>query len=160
MALSSDCWIFGDSLNTCAIPGPATRGHPPDSAHACIPNAQHWSVQQGQQRTFRYEDQALDRSLALVRADHNDRVVSPTGYEVVEILGRIFDEPARQNVLPSIRHGSSIGNDPRVAEEDCWRFNMFSGTWPERPSGNGAPDRNVCQSVVKLPYHLAPLPCY
>jgi len=127
----SDCWIFGDSLEHLRDPWALltrVRGALPDSARiiACIPNAQHWSVQARlNSGTFRYEDQGLlDRThlrwftrITMIELFHS------TGYEVVELSGRIFDEPARQKVLPSIRAMAfATGNDPQVAEEDSLSF--------------------------------------
>jgi SAM-dependent methyltransferase len=127
----SDCWVFGDALEHLRDPWALltrVRGHLRDSARiiACIPNAQHWSVQARlNSGAFRYEDQGLlDRThlrwftrITMIELFHS------TGYEVVEILGRIFDEPARQSVLPSIRAmAAATGNDPQVAEKDALAF--------------------------------------
>jgi len=42
-----------------------------------------------------------------------------TGYHIVEGHSRVADEPARQNVMPSIRAMAvATGSDPQVAEND------------------------------------------
>jgi SAM-dependent methyltransferase len=123
----SDCWIFGDSLEHLRDPWALlkrVRGHLQKSARiiACIPNAQHWSVQARLNcGAFRYEDQGLlDRThLRWFTRITIIELFQSTGYQVVEALSRIFDEPARQNVLPSIRAMAvATGTDPQVAEDD------------------------------------------
>jgi SAM-dependent methyltransferase len=123
----SDCWVFGDSLEHLRDPWALLkrmRSHLQMEAHivACIPNAQHWSVQArlncGQ---FRYEDQGLlDRThlrwftrLTIIE------LFQSTGYQILEAFSRVADEPARQNVMPSIRAMAvATGSDPQVAEND------------------------------------------
>jgi SAM-dependent methyltransferase len=123
----SDCWVFGDSLEHLRDPWALLgriRSHLPIDAHivACIPNAQHWSVQARLNcGIFRYEDQGLlDRTHLrwFTRITIIDLFQS-TGYHIVEGFSRVADEPARHNVIPSIRAMAvATGSDPQIAEND------------------------------------------
>ena len=123
----SDCWIFGDSLEHLRDPWTLLsrmRGHLQTDARviACIPNAQHWSVQARLNcGAFRYEDQGLlDRThLRWFTRITIIELFQSTGYQIVEGYSRIADEPARQSVIPSIRAmAAATGTDPQVAEID------------------------------------------
>jgi SAM-dependent methyltransferase len=123
----SDCWVFGDSLEHLRDPWALLkrmRSHLQMEAHivACIPNAQHWSVQARLNcGIFRYEDQGLlDRTHLrwFTRITIIDLFQS-TGYHIVEGFSRVADEPARQKVIPSIRAMAvATGSDPQIAEND------------------------------------------
>lgn len=124
----SDCWIFGDVLEHLYDPWALLgriRKHLQTTARiiACIPNAQHWSLQAslacGQ---FRYQDQGLlDRTH--IRWFTRTTIVElfhATGYKIVEGFPRIFDEPQRERVLPAIRAmAMAIGADPQQAVDDA-----------------------------------------
>ena len=75
----SDCWVFGDSLEHLRDPWALLgriRSHLPIEAHivACIPNAQHWSVQARLNcGIFRYEDQGLLEPTVPLRATTSAR---------------------------------------------------------------------------------------
>jgi SAM-dependent methyltransferase len=123
----SDCWVFGDSLEHLLDPWALLkrmRGHLQADARiiACIPNAQHWSVQARLNcGAFRYEDQGLlDRThLRWFTRITIIELFQSTGYQIVEGFSRVADEPARQNVLPSIRAmAAATGTDPQLAEND------------------------------------------
>lgn len=123
----SDCWIFGDSLEHLRDPWALLkrlRGHLQPDARiiACIPNAQHWSVQARLNcGAFRYEDKGLlDRThLRWFTRITIIELFQSTGYHIVEGHSRVADEPARQNVIPSIRAMAvATGTDPQVAEND------------------------------------------
>jgi SAM-dependent methyltransferase len=123
----SDCWIFGDSLEHLRDPWALLkrlRGHLQTDARiiACIPNAQHWSVQARLNcGAFRYEDKGLlDRThLRWFTRITIIELFQSTGYHIVEGHSRVADEPARQNVIPSIRAMAvATGTDPQVAEND------------------------------------------
>jgi hypothetical protein len=89
---------------------------------ACIPNAQHWSVQARLNcGAFWYEDQGLlDRThLRWFTRITIIELFQSTGYHIVEGHSRVADEPARQNVIPSIRAMAvATGSDPQIAEND------------------------------------------
>ena len=123
----SDCWIIGDSLEHLRDPWTLLkriRGQLATTARiiACIPNAQHWSVQARLNcGAFWYEDQGLlDRThlrwftrLTIIE------LFRSTGYQIVEGFSRVADEPAREKLLPAIRAMAlATGTDPLVAEKD------------------------------------------
>src|SRR5450631_1677815 len=123
----SDCWIFGDSLEHLRDPWALLRrmrGHLQPDARiiACIPNAQHWSVQARLNcGAFRYEDQGLlDRThLRWFTRITIIELFQSTGYQIVEGHSRVADEPARLSVIPSIRAmAAATGTDPQLAETD------------------------------------------
>jgi trans-aconitate methyltransferase len=127
----SDYWIFGDSLEHLRDPWALLRrlrGHLQPQARiiACIPNAQHWSVQARlNSGAFRYEDAGLlDRThLRWFTRITIIELFKSTGYEIVEGHSRVFDEPARTSWLPSIRAMAvATGMDPKVAENDSLPF--------------------------------------
>ncbi len=124
----SDCWIFGDALehlyDPWALLGRIRKYLPITSQIiACIPNAQHWSLQAslncGQ---FRYQDQGLmDRTHIrwFTRATIIELFES-TGYKIIEGFPRIFDEPGREKVLPAIRAMAlATGTQPQQAVNDA-----------------------------------------
>ncbi len=124
----SDCWIFGDTLEHLYDPWALLRRIRPNlmpgaQIIACIPNAQHWSIQASLNcGSFRYEDQGLmDRTHIrwFTRTTILDLFES-TGFEIIEGFPRIFDEPARDHVLPSIRAMAlATGADPEMAVDDA-----------------------------------------
>lgn len=123
----ADCWIFGDALEHLYDPWSLLkkiRGRLETHACivACIPNAQHWSVQaylnSGQ---FRYQDNGLfDRTHIrwFTRITINEMFES-CGYKIVGGKSRSFDDPNRDRFLPSIRSmAQAIGIDPEMAVRD------------------------------------------
>lgn len=124
----ADCWIFGDSLEHLVDPwrvlAKIRQGLPADGCVvACIPNAQHWSVQArlccGQ---FRYEDAGLlDRThLRWFTRMTIIEMFQSAGFRIDEGLPRIFDEPARDPFLEIIRKmAKSCGADPDIAASDA-----------------------------------------
>lgn len=124
----SDCWIFGDTLEHLYDPwGLLRRIKPQLSADAqiiaCIPNAQHWSIQANLNGgLFRYEDQGLmDRThIRWFTKTTIIELFESTGYKIIEGFPRVFDEPAREKVLPSIRAMAlAIGVDPDQAANNA-----------------------------------------
>jgi hypothetical protein len=123
----SDCWIFGDALEHLYDPWAVLRrirAHLPKMSQviACIPNAQHWSMQvslnSGQ---FNYQDSGLlDRThLRWFTRITIIKLFESTGYRIVQGMPRIFDEPEREKVLPFIRAMAlAIGADPQQAVDD------------------------------------------
>jgi trans-aconitate methyltransferase len=124
----TDCWIFGDVLEHLYDPWRTlkrVRGSLGDSGCvvACIPNAQHWSVQ-GLLSVgdFRYQDAGLlDRTH--IRWFTRKTIIdlfNSTGFEIEEMGGRVFDEPGRAQALPAIRSlAQACGADPDEAERDA-----------------------------------------
>lgn len=124
----SDCWIFGDTLEHLYDPwGLLKRIHKLLSKDgqiiACIPNAQHWSIQTSLcGGVFRYQDQGLmDRThIRWFTRTTILELFESTGYRIVEGWPRIFDEPNREHVLPSIRAmATAIGADPEMSVNDA-----------------------------------------
>jgi SAM-dependent methyltransferase len=127
----SDCWIFGDTLEHLYDPWALLqriRPHLAPNAQiiACIPNAQHWSIQarlnSGQ---FRYEDQGLmDRThIRWFTRTTIMEMVESSGFKIIEGFPRILDEPARENILPAIRTMAlALGIDPQQAVDDAIPF--------------------------------------
>jgi len=124
----SDCWVFGDALEHLYDPWALLKRIRPHLAPnsqiiTCIPNAQHWSVQARlNSGLFRYEDQGLlDRThIRWFTRITMIELFESTGYRIIEGFPRIFDEPAREQVLPAIRAMAiAIGADPQQAVEDA-----------------------------------------
>lgn len=124
----SDCWIFGDVLEHLRDPWlllAKIRKVIPDNGSivACIPNAQHWSIQARLcSGDFRYENSGLlDRThirwftrLTILEMFKN------ANFKIIESGARIFNEPNREKVLPAIRSmATSIGANPELAASDA-----------------------------------------
>jgi SAM-dependent methyltransferase len=127
----SDCWIFGDTLEHLKDPWTLLkriRGRltPDGCLVACIPNAQHWSVQARLNcGMLHYEDSGLlDRThlrwftrLTIIE------LFESTGFRIVSATSRIFNEPNRDNVRDAIRlMAKCIGADPEQAIMDSTAF--------------------------------------
>ena len=126
--LQSECWIFGDALEHLRDPWlllARIRAFIPNdgSVVACIPNAQHWSVQARLScGDFRYEESGL-MDKTHIRWFTRTTIVemfSNAGFGIVEGFPRIFDEPDRERVLPAIRAMAvAIGADPEITVSDA-----------------------------------------
>ena len=124
----SDCWIFGDTLEHLRDPWQVLRRirdriYSEGSVVACIPNAQHWSVQarlnSGQ---FRYEDSGLlDRThLRWFTRITMMELFESTGFRIVEGGSRVMDEPGRDKFLDAIKAMAQANNvDPEQAAKDA-----------------------------------------
>jgi len=126
--LPSDCWIFGDTLEHLRDPWalldrirraiPATG-----SVIACIPNAQHWSLQAMLSAgAFRYQSSGLfDRThLRWFTRITIAEMFEQAGFRIVKSRSRIFDEPARDRILPKIRElALSVGADADQSVRDA-----------------------------------------
>lgn len=105
-----DCWIFGDTLEHFQDPWRILRKiRAVVPAHgcivACIPNAQHWSIQvKLSLGDFRYEDSGLmDRThLRWFTKQTIADLFRETGFCIIEGSPRIFNEPMRNRFLPII----------------------------------------------------------
>jgi 2-polyprenyl-3-methyl-5-hydroxy-6-metoxy-1,4-benzoquinol methylase len=126
-----DCWIFGDTLEHLQDPWKVLkkiRNVIPKhgSVVACIPNAQHWSVQvRLSVGDFRYEDSGLfDRThLRWFTRQTILELFVRSGFKVVEGFPRIFNEPARDKFIPVIGvMAKAAGADPDMAMKDAMAF--------------------------------------
>lgn len=130
-SLPGDCWIFGDVLEHLRDPWTllgrirsfiAADG----SIVACIPNAQHWTVQARLNcGEFVYEESGLlDKThLRFFTRKTIMEMFQRTGFRIVEALPRVFEEPMRDRVMPVIRQmAASIGADPEMAAHDAMAF--------------------------------------
>lgn len=124
----ADVWIFGDTLEHLRDPWRVLRRlrstmDAKGSVVACIPNAQHWSViARLAIGDFRYEDRGLlDRThLRWFTRQTIVELFSSTGFAVAALLGRTFDEPARELYLPGISAlATAAGVDPALARADA-----------------------------------------
>lgn len=106
-----DCVVFGDTLEHFKDPwivlrriNRLMRGR--GRLVACIPNAQHWSVQARLAcGAFQYEDSGLlDRThLRWFTRITMLQLFEATGFNVIEGMARTFAEPGRDRFLPVIR---------------------------------------------------------
>ncbi|TDG07894.1 class I SAM-dependent methyltransferase [Paraburkholderia guartelaensis] len=129
--LNADCWVFGDVLEHLHDPwallkkirGTMDRG---GSVVACIPNAQHWSVQARLSfGDFRYQDSGLfDRThIRWFTRVTMLEMFRDAGFVVDAGKARIFHEPQREAFLPVIRAmASAAGADANAAVEDAKAF--------------------------------------
>lgn len=124
----TDCWIFGDVLEHLYDPWKTLARVRRSLGEggcvvACIPNAQHWSVQALLNvGDFRYQDAGLlDRTH--IRWFTRKTIIDlfkTSGFEIEEMGGRVFEEPARAQALPAIRSlAQACGADPDEAERDA-----------------------------------------
>jgi SAM-dependent methyltransferase len=127
-AASCDCWVFGDTLEHMRDPWlllERIRGVIPASGSvvACIPNAQHWSVQVRLNRgEFRYEASGLlDRThLRWFTRLTIMEMFQSAGFIIDSGIPRIFNEPNRARFLPAIRAmATAAGANPDVAVRDA-----------------------------------------
>ena len=124
----TDCWIFGDVLEHLYDPWKTlarVRRSLGDGGCvvACIPNAQHWSLQALLNvGDFTYQDAGLlDRThIRWFTRKTIIELFKSTGFEIEEMGGRVFDEPARAQALPAIRSlAQACSHDPDEAERDA-----------------------------------------
>lgn len=122
--LQAQCWVFGDSLEHLRDPWQILRkvhGLLPEGGVvcACIPNAQHWSLQArlclGQ---FIYEESGLlDRThLRWFTPTTMASLFQDNGFRIVSCQPRIFPHQAESLVLEHIRvFATRLGADPEQA---------------------------------------------
>ena len=122
-----DCWIFGDTLehlqNPWRILKKINEVAPIDGVVvACIPNAQHWSLQVKLSiGDFRYENSGLmDRThLRWFTRQTIVELFDQAGFMIEEGMPRIFDEPHRESFLPLIGQMAKLaGTNPDMAISD------------------------------------------
>ncbi|MCI4678832.1 methyltransferase domain-containing protein [Rhodoblastus acidophilus] len=123
-----DCAVFGDTLEHLRDPWDVLRRirpllRPGGRVVACIPNAQHWSVQLRLAcGLFRYEDAGLlDRThLRWFTRITALEMFQSCGYRVIDGKPRIFPEAERERFLPAIRAmATAAGFDPDQAVADA-----------------------------------------
>ena len=129
--LAGDCWVFGDVLEHLKDPWSLLakiRNVIPDYGCivACIPNAQHWTVQAKLScGDFRYESSGLlDRThLRWFTRQTINEMFLDAGFTIADGVARILDEPDREIVLPAIRSmAACVGADPEMAANDALPF--------------------------------------
>lgn len=127
----SDCWVFGDVLEHLYDPWSVLRRirerlSGENSVVACIPNAQHWSIQARLNLgIFRYEELGLlDRThIRWFTKTTIQELFRDTGYKIVEGDARVFDEPDRKAAMVGIRAlAQALRADPDLAENDATAF--------------------------------------
>lgn len=126
---SVDCWVFGDVLEHLKDPWRILRQIRRVMASgcvvACIPNAQHWSVQARLcAGVFRYQDSGLlDRThLRWFTRQTILELFTSCGFRIDAGRPRIFNETDREVFLKGV-HGvremaKSLGLNPEEAERD------------------------------------------
>lgn len=123
-----DCWIFGDTLEHLRDPWAVLgrvrkRIAASGCVVACIPNAQHWSLQARLSvGDLRYADSGLlDRThLRWFTRQTIIELFAQAGFGIAEGFPRIFDEPQRDRFLPAIEQlARQAGADPKIAVEDA-----------------------------------------
>jgi ubiquinone/menaquinone biosynthesis C-methylase UbiE len=127
-SLPGDCWVFGDSLEHLKDPwsllAKIRRTISADgNVVACIPNAQHWSVQARLNcGEFRYEESGLlDKThLRWFTRITIFEMFQQAGYQIVEAYPRIFQHPMTEKMIPSIKQmARDLGADPEIAAVDA-----------------------------------------
>lgn len=124
----ADCWIFGDALEHLYDPWAVLRRirtqiGATSRVVACVPNAQHWSMQASLNcGLLRYQSSGLMDKTHIRWFTRTTLVelFASTGFRIVDGCPRIFDEPQKDRVLPAIRAmASAIGADPQQAVDDA-----------------------------------------
>ncbi|MDB6082428.1 MAG: methyltransferase protein [Gammaproteobacteria bacterium] len=127
-SLVGDCWVFGDSLEHLKDPwsllAKIRRSIAADGCVvACIPNAQHWSVQARLNcGAFRYEESGLlDRThLRWFTRITIIEMFQEAGFRIDAAFPRIFEHPGMDKILPSIKQmARDMGIDPEMAATDA-----------------------------------------
>jgi SAM-dependent methyltransferase len=127
-SLPGDCWIFGDSLEHLRDPWALlTKIRHTIVADgcvvACIPNAQHWSVQARLNcGGFRYEQSGLlDKThLRWFTRITIIEMFLGAGFRIEAMFPRIFNHPGMEKILPSIKQmARDAGIDPEMAATDA-----------------------------------------
>lgn len=124
----ADCWIFGDTLEHLMDPWQTLHKIADYLAKdalvlACIPNAQHWSVQARLfSGMFVYEEKGLlDKThIRWFTRKTIATLFESTGYQVQQLIPRIFNEPSLARLAPGLTAmAQAIGLDPKQAIEDA-----------------------------------------
>ncbi|MEJ5896894.1 class I SAM-dependent methyltransferase [Aquabacterium sp. G14] len=127
-SMGADVWVFGDTLEHMKDPWAVLRRvresmQPGGVVVACIPNAQHWSVQvRLNVGEFRYEASGLlDRThLRWFTRKTILQMFAEAGFAVDALIPRVFVEPGYDVVAPVIEELAEVsGADPREAVLDA-----------------------------------------
>jgi SAM-dependent methyltransferase len=126
--LPVDCWIFADVLEHLYDPWAVLRRirttmSASSSIVACIPNAQHWSVQARlASGLFRYEERGLmdQTHIRWFTRRTIDELFSSCGMRIADGIGRILEESHREAALDGIAAmAKAIGADVAEAVNDA-----------------------------------------
>lgn len=129
--LPGDCWVFGDTLEHLRDPwlvlARVRRVLPPDGCVvACIPNAQHWSVQARLNcGALRYEESGLlDKThLRWFTRITIMEMFSNAGFRIEAGIVRGAAEPRQAELQQAIKMmAQAIGADPVQAYQDALAF--------------------------------------
>jgi 2-polyprenyl-3-methyl-5-hydroxy-6-metoxy-1,4-benzoquinol methylase len=124
---NADCWIFGDVLEHLKDPWKILKLIRANisntgSVVACIPNAQHWTLQAKLSiGDFRYEDSGLlDKThLRWFTRQTIIEMFDQAGFQIEAGMPRILNEPDREQFLPIIEQmAKAAGADPQTAVND------------------------------------------
>lgn len=127
----ADLWVFGDTLEHLKDPWTALRQvrsrlAPGGCVVACVPNAQHWSVQARLcGGIFRYEDSGLlDRThLRWFTRITLWELFESAGLRIEHAAARIFAESAREHALAGVAaFAAAIGTNVEQATRDASAF--------------------------------------
>ncbi len=127
----ADCWVFGDTLEHLRDPWLVLARIRRLLSHgacvvACIPNAQHWSVQARLNcGALHYEESGLlDRThLRWFTRVTIFEMFTNAGFRVDAGVTRTFGEPQQAGLRDAIRMmAQSLGADPEVAYRDAMAF--------------------------------------
>lgn len=123
-----DGWIFGDTLEHLKDPWRVLSNIKkiiPANGYiaACIPNAQHWSIQARLSTgNFVYEENGLmDKThLRWFTKKTIFELFNVCGYKIVEFQPRIFNENINENLLAAIgKIANALGEDEEIAMLDA-----------------------------------------
>lgn len=126
----ADCWIFGDVLEHLYDPWALLKkikqlSHRPHCVIACIPNAQHWSMQARLcSGFFEYQSMGLlDKTHIRFFTRHTMvALFENAGYKITEGIPRIFGD-VPEIVLGAIKQmARAINRDPQQAGNDAQPF--------------------------------------
>lgn len=127
----SDCWVFGDVLEHLYDPWKVLRRireklQVDSHIIACIPNAQHWSVQARLNcGLFRYEDMGLfDRThIRWFTRITIIELFQSTGFKIEQGLPLMAQFEPTQDQLAAIRvMAKAVGADPELSVSDAMPF--------------------------------------
>ena len=130
-SLKAECWVFGDCLEHLNDPWRVLRWvHQlqPEGGIicACIPNAQHWSVQTRlNSGDFFYESSGLlDRThLRWFTRKTIVELFEESGYSIDQLISRYIRRQASARILQAIRNlAEATGGDPDQAEAESLPF--------------------------------------
>ena len=128
---NADCWIFGDVLEHLKDPWEILKSIRSNisntgSVVACIPNAQHWTLQAKLSiGDFRYEASGLlDKThIRWFTRQTIIEMFDQAGFQIEAGMPRIFNQPDQDLFLPIIAEmAKAAGADPQMAVNDALPF--------------------------------------